>query len=1050
MKKIPNLNHTKRTALRHAFLLSVAATSLLTPAALAQTESVETVPTAVDSDTQVQDAVIVTGSRIKRPGIDTMYPASTVDIETLEKGAFSNIADALNEMPGFGTPGASPAGAQETGVVGQNHLNYLGLGSQRTLTLVNGRRFVSSNPPGGGGAGSGLQVDFNVIPMALVERVETIGVGGAPIYGSDAIAGTVNVILRDDYEGFDISTQYGLTEEGDAEEKRLQLLVGGNFAEDRGNATLSIEYTKEEGLLNTDRSLYTTNDPFYAADSLVTGDGVFRIFRNQTIDTFSDGGIISAGPLVRAAYGVGALSDGNIYQFAPNGDLVAFNAGEIAPDGSFVWARGGDGTDLYDVSSQIVSPLERMVISGTTHYDLTDSVTFFGDVQVASTTATELANQDGFQTLTGPGGEYGPLQFSADHPLLNDQARGVLSANGLNQFFVNRYHTDVYDTAWENENFLWRVAGGLRGDFDIGDRNFTWEGSFVHGETDVYSGGTMIIDGRFINALDAVELTQTDLDEVAAAGNSLLTFSGTETANVGDVVCSSSLEAAKGNLVGETGSGLTDNHLPYVTGCVPLNLFGAGAPSQAAVDWVTGPEDSKSTIEQTVFNINVGGTLFELPAGGVAFNVGYETREEKGSYRPSTAAEVALGRHEAVLPTEGSFDTSEIFGEVLFPLVSPGMDLPFMYAAEASVAYRNIDNSITGSADVWTVGGRFSPIADLSFRGNYTESVRAPSIGELFGPTLNTFTLANDPCDYRFVAQGSAARAANCAADIAGYDPNTFTSGIVSAGVLGSSGGNQNLQNEMAEAFTIGAIYEPSSVPGLLLTIDYINIEVQDAITVLELDQVLNACYDSDGSSPACASFTRDAAGEISGYTIGQTNAETFMFESMDYRVGYNFEVAELLRRSSDWGGMNLDFRLHQVLEKETSVTGENPIPEVGSFTSPEYSATFDATWQRDNWRVFWRTLWQPEATIDLTGTRTYEDASGKIIDKAGAYFMNNASVSYTFDEPFSGGPQSAMLQLSVNNVFDSEPDTEELALGYYTLAQQLGRTFMIRATASF
>ncbi|NIO41893.1 MAG: TonB-dependent receptor plug domain-containing protein, partial [Burkholderiales bacterium] len=173
------------------FLVGVAvlvgsSTFMFVPQALAQEGG---------SDADVEE-IIVTGSRIKRAGVDTFYPAVLVDGAELDDGAFTNLADALNQIPSFGVPDAEPFGGQNAFSVGQNFVDFLGLGSQRTLTLVNGRRFVSSNTPSLFGESGGLQVDYNAIPVALIERIETIGVGGAPIYGSDAIAGTINIILK--------------------------------------------------------------------------------------------------------------------------------------------------------------------------------------------------------------------------------------------------------------------------------------------------------------------------------------------------------------------------------------------------------------------------------------------------------------------------------------------------------------------------------------------------------------------------------------------------------------------------------------------------------------------------------------------------------------------------------------------------------------------------------------------------------------------------------------------------------------------------------------
>ena len=182
---------------------------------------VEQVPAAADEEFEDNDTVVVTGSRIRRPDLDTVFPTTVIGTEQLEKSAFTNIADALTEIPAFGG-GIDPNGGQGANI-GANFVDFLDLGTQRTLTVVNGRRFVSSDVSGGG-----LAVDFNIIPIALVERIDTIGVGGAPIYGSDAIAGTINVILKDDFEGLEGTALYGQTEQGDADRRQFQIVAGAN------------------------------------------------------------------------------------------------------------------------------------------------------------------------------------------------------------------------------------------------------------------------------------------------------------------------------------------------------------------------------------------------------------------------------------------------------------------------------------------------------------------------------------------------------------------------------------------------------------------------------------------------------------------------------------------------------------------------------------------------------------------------------------------------------------------------------------------------------
>lgn len=202
------------------------------------------------------DTITVTGSRIRRAGFDTLEPATVVTREAIEAQGLTNIADALNRTPGF-AGSLTPDGGQSSFNVGTNFINRFNLGTNRSLTLVNGRRFVSSNPATQfSGVAAGLQVDLNVIPVSMVERIENVAIGGAPTYGSDAIAGVTNVILRKDFEGIVFNVGYGLTEQGDNQRLNFSGLIGANFGENsRGNVTFSLAYDTVDGVLGVDRHL---------------------------------------------------------------------------------------------------------------------------------------------------------------------------------------------------------------------------------------------------------------------------------------------------------------------------------------------------------------------------------------------------------------------------------------------------------------------------------------------------------------------------------------------------------------------------------------------------------------------------------------------------------------------------------------------------------------------------------------------------------------------------------------------------------------------------
>lgn len=996
-----------------------------------QDQDEETVATEEAADL---DYIQVTGTRIRREGIDTFYPAISIDSQLIDDGAFTNVADVLNQIPSFG-PGLTPAGGQGGFSTGQNFVNFLGLGTQRTLTLVNGRRFVSSNTPILFGASGGLQVDFNVIPVAIVDRVETIGVGGAPIYGSDAIAGTINVITRRDFEGFEALYRYSQTEENDNKSHSTMVIGGSNFADMRGNIYASMEFTWQDPLEGTARPNVRDQIGF-----LAESDGIRRLYRDQRINLFSTGGLISnpatgfgfrVDPAGALGFGpLGALADGNFYMFDPNSNLVPFTPGQARP-GSPFFATGGSGPTFFDEVEQINTDLDRAIFTTGLSYEFSPAVRFSSDFLYAHSDATELVNQGGFQTWAfgGPGTQSGPIGFSADNPFLSQQARDLLAANEIENFFLHRFNNDIIDSSINSEQNLWRVTAGFDGDFYAGDRRFNWEAYFVHGETDIQSRREGILNERFFNAVDVRRLTEDDLAGVNP--NLLESLSGVR-AGVGDIICEAVYQAAL--------DGGTDQfNAPFVNGCAPLNLFGEGARSEVARDWVTADLMTQTDISQTVYNVNFGGELFDLPGGAFSFAVGYERREEKGFFTPDAASEIGLTRSAPFPPTGGSYTTDEYFGELAAPIVSPDMDIPFVRLLELNGAFRSIDNTLAGKDDVWTLGGRWSPMTGLTFRGNYTEAVRAPSIVELFTPQTQVFSFAADPCDARNVGTGPAqdTRRANCIAD--GLDPETFTSNIVNATGVGRSGGNPDLRNEQAESWSLGFTYEPTFINNFLLTVDWLDIQLDDAITNLSLSALMQACYDSPNfpNVAACDAFTRDGDGQVVDFLTGQTNAQTLKTSRLEIGGNYRFTW-------DDVGDFQIRSRISHNNSRKISVTGETAPESVGGWVFPKWAGTQDFIYTRDNHRVFWRTIWQQSAKLSISGDIEFERDDGKRVSRTRFRHLHNLSYSYAFPQFANWAPQQTIVQLNVDNVFDRQPDTVERAAFHYGFSELLGRSYTL------
>ncbi|MGH7129318.1 MAG: TonB-dependent receptor plug domain-containing protein, partial [Planctomycetaceae bacterium] len=301
-----------------------------------------------------------------------------------------DLASALNEQAGFSVPLVSPVDGQNSDSVGQNYVDYLGLGQQRTLTLVNGKRFPAGVSPTSVG---GLSVDLNMIPENLVERVETIAIGGAPIYGSDAISGTVNIILKDDFEGFEVFGAAGTSPEfTDGNRGRFGATWGSNFDDDRGNITLSTQYATADGLKKKDRPGTATGVGFEApADP--NSPFALDLFNDLkvAVDNVRPFPLLFGDLFAFNIFGNGVPLDINdpnspITQFDNEGNLIPFVPG--GGTGSVIFQDGGDGLSLSDFT-QLYNDIERYNGTAFLNYALTESVSVNAEAWFSRTEATE-------------------------------------------------------------------------------------------------------------------------------------------------------------------------------------------------------------------------------------------------------------------------------------------------------------------------------------------------------------------------------------------------------------------------------------------------------------------------------------------------------------------------------------------------------------------------------------------------------------------------------------------------------------------------------------
>jgi iron complex outermembrane receptor protein len=1030
-----------------------------------------------------EDSIVVTGSRIARPNFDTVEPSVVVSSEEIENRGFETLGQALNELPAFGVPGSSPIGIQSSFGPGQSFVNFLGLGDQRTLTLVNGNRFVSSNTSSlFGPTGSGSQVDLNVIPTALIDRVEVIAVGGAPIYGSDAVAGTVNIILKRNFDGIQLDAQHGITQYGDVPNYRFRALAGHNFADGRGNITIAAEYNKQGGLLFTDRALLNRGEFFGAARDR-NSPFTFEIFNNQRFNILSEFGVPLVGdffpldptenvdgediadffgfdytdpgdraysdylaflfPSQDALYcgGFGYCGNftdaqGRALRFDQNGNLIPIEFG-IRPGTNPIplqfGSSGGNGLNL-DAVSNLVTPLKRWSTVGLLNFELSDDMRLYGEAWYTHSEGRNLADQPAYNSaaFAGAGEPGGNLIIRASNPFLSPQARAIIQAQapflpelgGAQGFYFARANTDISTREAEGKVDIYRFVAGVEGTLDVGGHEWKWDLTGNYGRSRTSGRNPEIIEQNFNNAVDAVLIG-------------------------GQPACR---------------PGVVNSPFPTQSStCAPLNLFGSGRASQAAIDYITGFSEPVSLNQQYVGTATLTGSLFDLPGGRFGFAVGYEHRKESFDFDPGA---LLLGgpddnpavdsdgdgnrtndcssftRDACITPVKGSFNTDEFFAEVRAPIVSPSTDVSFIHLLELQAAFRWVEHSTAGGDPAWTVGARFAPIRDITFRGNYTHSIRSPAVGEISLPRSPGFFFATDPCDADNLNSGPdpATRRANCAA--AGI-PTTFQSRSGQATFPGVTLGNPDLENERAKAWSVGAVFNPTFLRGFTASVDYVDIKLKNAISFFGASGVLAGCYDSPDfpNNDFCSRFTRNTTVGPNQNQINFVQTTFFNADRLEYQgvlgdIDYRVDTPFLGANSK----MNLSVSA-QYLDKLEQASGAGlPVILRGGIGYPKYSAVTTIGYTNDD------VILQLSANYLGKSKVSVNDPENTFSDNTvDAVTFLNAAVAWEIDEKFA-------FRISVDNILSTDfPSPGPAGGGVITyFPAVLGTLFRFGARVSF
>ncbi|WP_380786718.1 TonB-dependent receptor domain-containing protein [Sphingomonas sp. R86521] len=806
--------------------------------------------------------IVVTGSRIARPTLNSPIPVTTLTQADLTRTGGVVIGDVLNDLPSLRSTYSQANSTQFIGTAGINLLDLRGLGPSRTLVLVNGRRHIT------GSTGEFL-VDTNTIPTDLIDRVDIVTGGSSAVYGSDAMAGVVNFVMKRNFEGVSLNGQSGIGDNGTRGTYRLSGTFGKNFDEGRGNIALGLEYNQANLLTYTDRAELTgsyvgrnqfqrtvPNSAGTPQRTFLTGVHSFGYDNGGNFIPYADGNLLSCNSVAAACRANGAP---RVFGFGSDGTLSEYNYGtDFRPAGSNN-NQNGSGATLNDTGTLDPS-LKRYVANLIGHYDVSDAFKPFFEakfVRVESyAQSSGTFNQGGSQGADAEGETYlgGGIPIAFDNAYLNPQAaatiRSLLPA-GSDYFRVNRNNTDLGTRDEADRRDTYRIVVGAEGTFND---DWKYDFSVNYGEfrtkSKYYNNQ---FQSRFYNAVDAVRN------------------------GAGQIVC-------RINQVTVTDAS-----------CAPLNILGEGRASQAALNYINTTSSSRGKATEFDVTGNIVGDssqLFELPGGPVRFAIGGEYRRETAfnAYDDTIKGGDTFFN---VIPdfNPPAFAVKEAYGELELPLLK---DLGFAKELTINAAGRVADyKGSTGTVYAYNFGGIYAPINDIKFRVNYSRSVRAPTLGDLYASNSQDFPQLDDPCDVNFINTGRSTRAANCAA--AGVPANFVNSTARAGSTEILSGGNPNLQAEKSRSWTYGAIVQPRFLPGLSLTVDYYDIKISKVIQSVDAQTILDACYDAPTLNNSFCSLInpRQANGLFARPALLQSvvNFAALKAQGIDFDASYNYRL---------------------------------------------------------------------------------------------------------------------------------------------------------------
>lgn len=997
-----------RNRLLASTIIASASAMLYAAPAIAQADDEPVTEVVAATDDLRQDTVTITGTRIQQPGIVSSSPITSLGQDEFELTQTVEVERLFRDLP-IALPGDNEN--VNNGTAGATSIDLRGLGDQRTLVLVDGKRMVPFDVDG--------EVDVSAIPVGMLERIDVVTGGASAVYGSDAMAGAVNFVLKDDFEGVELNGRYRFSEEGDgelwgdSEVYSLSALIGSNLDNGRGNVALAMDFTDRKGVLLGDRD--------YSRFGVSTANGPNAGGAPASPDANCD-----APEATLASTGVGSTTAMPTALDLPGGTIQFRNDGTT-----------GDRCSRFNFSpfNYLQTPQERFVGMATARYEINNHFETYARANFAAINVRQQV---------APSGVFGnQFEIPLLNPFLSDSARqdiidnvngslDVANGFGLAEAGVNDLNNNgIFDLAdsittpvrrrtlelgtrstnYDSNNF--QFVAGLRGDI-MGDWEYDVYYSHAEAErTDVNAGYTNV--SAFSDALNTIDATQ----------------------------C------------------LAPGATSAVDGCVPIDLFSTGFGSITAEMAAANSATAilKSEYEQNVFSAVAYGPIeaikSPMASDPISVSIGAEYREEIGSTTPDeclkeppTSCLGGAGGNQ--LPITSQFDVTEFFGEAFVPLVQGN---EFAQDLQLELGFRTADYSSVGNNETWKIGLNWEVVDGLRFRVMQQQAVRAPNIAELGSPVVTGLEDADfDPCSNGNPAflDGTGAVDPALIASTLAADP-VLQANCVSTGVLAARIGLVNdivsgqintfegtdltalPDAETAETFTVGGTWQTpvfANMTSGLVTFDYYDIEITDYIGEFSPQEVLNNCYVLNQASE-CAKINRiggTTSTSGAGVELFTTNLDFIRAEGLDLSVDTDWDMAEFGELSV---GVFATIQLTNESQSSTSTPVTDCLGKFGNDCQPTPELRFN---QRTTWRKGPYTaslLWRYFGEVEVQETQ--KDATFDAFEEIEAAHRFDLSGSYEIND-------NVTISANIRNLFDEEPPIVGNQAG--STARNFGNTF--------